>query len=167
MSAFTDPEREFLASARLARIATASPSGLPDVSPVTFGLDGDVIVTGGFDITKTVRYKHLLANPRSTIVIDELVSVDPWTPRGVKVRGAAELVEDDGRWSIRITPDDDGSRVDMRSSSRYFEHDFGSNAARISAFASDLNDAADNAKPEKKIFAPAKQQPQPKGTKRR
>jgi uncharacterized protein (DUF1499 family) len=69
--------------------------------------------------------------------------------------------------SIRIVPDEDGSRVDMRSSSRYFEHDFGSNAARISAFASDLNDAADNAKPEKKILAPAKEHPQPKGTKRR
>ena len=69
--------------------------------------------------------------------------------------------------SIRIVPDEDGSRVDIRSSSRYFEHDFGSNAARIAAFASDLNDAADNAKPEKKILAPAKEHPQPKGTKRR
>jgi len=68
--------------------------------------------------------------------------------------------------SIRIVPDEDGSRVDMRSSSRYFEHDFGSNAARIASFTSDLNDAADNAKPEKKILAPAKE-PQPKGTKRR
>jgi pyridoxamine 5'-phosphate oxidase family protein len=106
MSVFTDLEREFLQSARLARIATASATGLPDVSPVTFGLDGDAIVSGGFDITKTVRFKQLQANPRATIVIDELVSVDPWTPRGVKVRGAAELVEESpGRWSIRITPE--------------------------------------------------------------
>ena len=67
--------------------------------------------------------------------------------------------------SIRVVPDGDGARVDIRSSSRYFEHDFGSNASRIRAFASELSDAADNAKPEKKILEPAK--PQPKGAKRR
>ena len=105
MSVFTEPEIEFLRSQRLARIATASPTGQPDVSPVTFGLDDDCLVSGGFDITKTVRYKHLLANPRATMVIDELVTVDPWQPRGLKVRGAATIEDDgSGRLSIRIRP---------------------------------------------------------------
>ena len=59
--------------------------------------------------------------------------------------------------SIRVTPDGDGSRVDIRSASRYFESDLGSNAARISKLMDDLNTAADSAnlKPVKKPVAPA------------
>jgi len=105
MGVFTDEEREFLESQRLARLATASPSGVPDVSPVTFGLREDTLVSGGMDLTKTIRYRHLLANPRATIVVDELVSTDPWTPRGVKVRGAATVEEHDGGLQIRIVPE--------------------------------------------------------------
>jgi hypothetical protein len=32
------------------------------------------------DLTKTIRYTHLQTNPVATIVVDDLVSVDPWTP---------------------------------------------------------------------------------------
>ena len=105
MSVFTDAEREFLTSAQLGRIATASAKGLPDVSPVTFGLEGDAIVSGGFDITKTVRYGYLQKNPRAVIVIDDLASVDPWSPRGVKVRGSATLEDAAGGKRIRIVPE--------------------------------------------------------------
>ncbi|HXL13839.1 MAG TPA: DUF1499 domain-containing protein [Bradyrhizobium sp.] len=60
--------------------------------------------------------------------------------------------------SIRVTPDGESSRVDIRSSSRYFESDLGSNAARVTKFIEDLNTAADNAalKPVKKPEAPVK-----------
>jgi pyridoxamine 5'-phosphate oxidase family protein len=105
MVVFTDAERTFLVAQRIARLATADLNGTPDVSAVGFRLDGDVIVSGGLDLTKTIRYRHLKANPIATIVIDELVSVDPWTPRGVKARGPVELVErDDGSQVIRIAP---------------------------------------------------------------
>ena len=49
--------------------------------------------------------------------------------------------------AIRIMPDGDGSRVDIRSSSRYFEHDLGSNAARVTKLIDDINTAVDNAEP--------------------
>jgi uncharacterized protein (DUF1499 family) len=49
--------------------------------------------------------------------------------------------------SIRVTPDGEGSRVDIRSSSRYFESDLGSNAARVTKLIEDINNAVDNAKP--------------------
>ena len=52
--------------------------------------------------------------------------------------------------SIRITPDGEESRVDIRSSSRYFESDLGSNAARVSKLIEDINSAVDNAKPAQK-----------------
>jgi pyridoxamine 5'-phosphate oxidase family protein len=105
MGVFTDAEVAFLASQRIARIATASASGQPDVSAVGFSLEGDHIVSGGYDITKTVRYGHLTANPRAVIVIDELVSTSPWTPRGVKVRGPVTLEQHDGSLRIRIQPE--------------------------------------------------------------
>lgn len=58
--------------------------------------------------------------------------------------------------SIRVTPDGDDSRVDIRSSSRYFESDLGSNAARVSKLIDDINTAAEAAalKPVKKTPAP-------------
>jgi hypothetical protein len=46
--------------------------------------------------------------------------------------------------SIRVAADGEDSRVDIRSSSRYFEGDLGSNAARVTKFIDDLNTAADN-----------------------
>jgi len=102
MSIFTELELEYLASQRLARLATASLNGQPDVAVVGFGLEGDAIVSGGLDLTKTVRLRHLRENPRATIVIDELVSVTPWTPRGVKVRGPALVEDHEGALRIRI-----------------------------------------------------------------
>ena len=105
MGVFTDLEVEYLRSQRLARLATASASGLPDVSAVGFDLDGDAIVSGGLDLTKTVRFRHLSENPRATIVIDDLASVNPWSPRGVKVRGSATIEEHEGRQRIRIEPE--------------------------------------------------------------
>ena len=104
MGVFTEAERDYLAGQRLARLATASPDGEPDVSAVGFSVEGDTIVSGGLDITKTVRYRHLRANPRATLVVDDLMSVDPWTPRGIKVRGPASLEDDGERLRIRITP---------------------------------------------------------------
>jgi pyridoxamine 5'-phosphate oxidase family protein len=105
MAVFTDAELDYLATQRLARLATASGAGEPDVSAVGFGIEGDEIVSGGMDITKTVRYRHLLENPRATIVIDDLASIEPWQPRGIKVRGSAVLEDDNGKPRIRICPE--------------------------------------------------------------
>ncbi len=104
MAVFTDAELGYLAGQRLARLATASTSGQPDVSAVGFAVEGDTIVSGGMDITKTVRYRHLRENPQATVVIDDLASVEPWQPRGVKVRGTAAVEVVDGRSQIRVHP---------------------------------------------------------------
>src|ERR687887_553353 len=104
MAVFTDAELAYLSSQRLARLATASKAGQPDVSAVGFSVDGDSLVSGGLDLTKTIRYRHLQENPQATIVIDDLASIDPWRPRGVKIRGEASLEEDGDRLRIRIQP---------------------------------------------------------------
>lgn len=105
IGAFTAAEAAYLRSQPLMRFATASPSGKPDVAPVVFELDGDDIVTSGFDIAKTVRYRNVRENPRATLVIDDLASTDPWSPRGVKVIGSC-TVESHGQGErFRIHPE--------------------------------------------------------------
>lgn len=105
MSVFTPAELAYLESQHLMRFATASSSGRPDVAPVVFDVDGDDIVTAGFDITHTVRFRNIEENPRATVVIDDLASTDPWSPRGIKVIGSASIEEQDGAPRFRITPD--------------------------------------------------------------
>ena len=68
-------------------------------------VDDDDILTSGFDITRTVRYRNIESNPRATLVIDDLASVDPWSPRGVKIIGAAAIEQTRRGPRFRITPD--------------------------------------------------------------
>ena len=105
MSAFTPAERAYLGSQPLMRFASASLAGRPDVAPVVFQVDGDDIVTGGFDIAHTVRFRNIQSNPRVSVVVDDLASVDPWSPRGIKVIGRAVIEENSGSPRFRITPD--------------------------------------------------------------
>lgn len=104
MSAFTPAELDYLASQPLMRFATASPDGRPDVAPVVFEVEGDDIVTAGFDITHTVRYRNIQANPLATLVIDDLATVDPWSPRGIKIIGSAAIEDVEGSPRFRISP---------------------------------------------------------------
>jgi len=123
----------------------------PDIETVEL----DVPAQRAFDITKRLVAK------RKWLVIDER---DPQPPRRLgrieavartPIMGFREDV------SIRVTPDGDGSRVDIRSASRYFESDLGSNAARVAKLIDEINTAADSAdlKPVKKPAAPVKATP--------
>ena len=58
--------------------------------------------------------------------------------------------------SIRIKADGEDSRVDIRSASRYFDSDLGSNAARVTKLIEDINSVADTKPATKKPAAPAK-----------
>ncbi len=40
----------------------------------------------------------------ATVVVDDLASVDPWSPRGIKVRGRATIEADSEGERFRITP---------------------------------------------------------------
>lgn len=104
MSAFTEAEVAYLNSQPLMRFASASSSGKPDVAPVIFELDGDDILTAGFNVTKTARYRNITSNPQATLVIDDLATIDPWSPRGVKVIGTATIEDVDGSPRFRIHP---------------------------------------------------------------
>ncbi len=102
---FTLEEIAYIQSQPLARLATVSPAGQPDVSPVGFRFDGSRFYITGADITRTFKYKNVKAgNPRVSLVIDDLATVNPWKPRSVKIHGTAEIGEANGRAILIITP---------------------------------------------------------------
>jgi pyridoxamine 5'-phosphate oxidase family protein len=114
MSPFTEKEIDYLRGQRLGRLATVGRDGSPHVVPVGFRLapDNDAIEVGGHGIRGSKKWRDLAANPRAALVIDDLERTDPWTPRGIEVRGRAELHEEGGErfgsgWDpgwIRIQP---------------------------------------------------------------
>ena len=109
---FSEAEVNYLKTQRLARIATASPRGTPEVSPVGFEFDGKHFCVGSHSrevFPKMRRYKNITSGKaRVSVIIDDLASVNPWRPRGIKVSGKAEVIEHkgifgDGRY-FRIKP---------------------------------------------------------------
>ena len=104
MSVFTEAEQHYLSTQPIMRFASASLSGKPDLAPVVFEVDGDTIVTGGFDIAHTVRYRNISVNPAVTVVIDDLASVDPWSPRGIKIIGTAVIAASNDAPKFVISP---------------------------------------------------------------
>ncbi len=106
---FSEEEIAYLRSQRLARIATVSPDGQPDVAPVGFEFDGIHVYVGGMDPARTRKFRNVQAgSTKVAIVVDDLVSVSPWTPRSLRIYGSAELLERDGQFGpgryMRITP---------------------------------------------------------------
>ncbi|HEY7833581.1 MAG TPA: PPOX class F420-dependent oxidoreductase [Ktedonobacterales bacterium] len=98
MSRFTPAETAYLQSQRLARIATVGPDGQPHVVPLAFRYnpDTDTIDVGGHDFAQRKKYRDVRHNPRVAIVVDDLASVAPWRPRGIEVRGEAEVLATGG-----------------------------------------------------------------------
>lgn len=109
---YSEPEVQYLKLQRLARIATASRQGKPDVSPVAFEFDGTRFFVGSHSqeiFLSTKKYKNVRdGNKQVALVIDDLESVQPWKPRGMKVSGTAEIVDHNGMFGpgkyLEITP---------------------------------------------------------------
>jgi pyridoxamine 5'-phosphate oxidase family protein len=102
---FSEEEVAYIRSQRLARVATVAADGQPDVVPVGFDFDGAHFYIGGFDPANTRRTHNIQAgNDKVALVIDDVASVDPWSPRFLRVYGTAELVERDSQLVIKVTP---------------------------------------------------------------
>ncbi|MGD9532439.1 MAG: PPOX class F420-dependent oxidoreductase [Candidatus Nitrosocosmicus sp.] len=100
---FTEKEIDYIKSQRLARIATScsfSPSDVascqPDVVPVGFDFDGQYFYVGGINLLKSTKYKNILINTKVALVIDDLKSIQPWNPRGIRIYGIADTVDRQG-----------------------------------------------------------------------
>ena len=101
-SIFTQKEIEYLKTQRLARIATAAASGQeegpvqPDVVPVGFDFDGEYLYVGGMNLLKSTKYRNVMKNNKVAIVVDDLKTIDPWDPRGIRIYGIADIVTRQG-----------------------------------------------------------------------
>jgi len=106
---FTENEIAYIQSQRLARLATDNGDGQPDAVPVGFEFDGTIFFVGGRYLPSTRKFKNVQAGrTKIALVIDDLISVDPWRPRSIRIYGTAESVEREGRFGpgsyLKITP---------------------------------------------------------------
>jgi uncharacterized protein (DUF1499 family) len=118
----------------------------PDIEPVELELPVD----------RAYAITLQLVNKRKWLVIDERAPTPPRRIGRIEAVARTPIMGFREDVSIRVVPDGEDSRIDIRSSSRYFESDLGSNAARITKLIDDLNTAAENAaqKPVKKAAPP-------------
>jgi pyridoxamine 5'-phosphate oxidase family protein len=122
---FTEEEIRYLRSQPLARLATVAVDGQPDASVVGYEFDGFCFYIGGIDPGPTRKFRNVRAgNQKVALIVDDLASADPWTPRFLRVYGTAELVERTGRFGpatyMRITP---GISWSWNLDGRPFSHD--------------------------------------------
>jgi uncharacterized protein (DUF1499 family) len=105
----------------------------PDIEPIELEISVD----------RAYAIALQLVNKRKWLVIDERAPQPPRRIGRIEAVARSPIMGFREDISIRVVPDGDDSRVDIRSASRYFESDLGSNAARVTKFIEDLNTAAD------------------------
>jgi uncharacterized protein (DUF1499 family) len=105
----------------------------PDIEPVELEIPVD----------RAYALSLQLVTKRKWLVIDERAPQPPRRIGRIEAVARSPIMGFREDVSIRIVPDGEDSRVDIRSASRYFDSDLGSNAARVSKFIDDLNTAAD------------------------
>lgn len=90
---FTEEEIAYLRSQPLARVATLGADGQPDVVPLAFEFDGTHFWVGGLapSVARTRKFRNVEAgNEKVALVVDDLVSFDPFIARSIRVYGIAE-----------------------------------------------------------------------------
>jgi|ERR1022692_1026184 PPOX class probable F420-dependent enzyme len=89
--------RQRLGAARVARLATVTPSGLPHLVPVTFAADADhiyIVVDDKPKLSRDLqRLRNLRINPRAAVLADHYA--DDWSALWwVRADGVASLIDD-------------------------------------------------------------------------
>ncbi|WP_127502002.1 PPOX class F420-dependent oxidoreductase [Actinoplanes solisilvae] len=90
---FTAEEVAYLRSQPIARLATVGAEEQPDVVPVAFEFDGSYFWVGGSGRTVlgTRKFRNVRAgHVRVALVVDDLVSFDPFVVRSIRVYGTAD-----------------------------------------------------------------------------
>jgi uncharacterized protein (DUF1499 family) len=118
----------------------------PDIEPVELEIPAE----------RAYQIARQLVNKRKWLVIDDRAPQPPRLPGRIEAVARTPIMGFREDVSIRIVADGEDSRVDIRSSSRYFESDLGSNAARVQKLIDDINNAADI-----EASKPARKAPQP------
>jgi pyridoxamine 5'-phosphate oxidase family protein len=110
---FNEAELDYLKSQPVARIATATTKGRPNVATVGFEFDGKYFYVGSIQqeiLHKSPKYRNIKSgNKQVALTIDDIVSVEPWSVRGIRVNGVADIVVREGEFGagdyVRIKPE--------------------------------------------------------------
>jgi len=99
MAELSAAQINYLASQRLGRLATAGRDHKPHVVPTSFRCNPELgtIDIGGHHVATTKKYRDVQATGWAAIVVDDLVSTDPWRPRMLEIRGRAEAIPTGGK----------------------------------------------------------------------
>jgi pyridoxamine 5'-phosphate oxidase family protein len=91
---FTEAELQYLTEQRVARLATAGPDGTLQNNPVGFGVNTRLgtIDIGGYNLARSRKFRNVADNGRAALVVDDVVSTDPWRVRFLDLRGRAEAL---------------------------------------------------------------------------
>jgi len=100
----TDAELTFIKEQRIGRLATASPSGAPDVAPclAIYRRSLGVFLMGGQGLERTLRYNNARRNPQASLVFDA-IRWDPYELQGVKIGGSIEVHVADDEINLGMT----------------------------------------------------------------
>jgi len=98
MTNLTPEQTEYLVSQLLGRLATAGADRKPHLVPTSFRYNPDLgtIDVGGHRMEDTKKYRDVQSNGWAAIVIDDMLSIDPWRPRMLEIRGRAEAIASGG-----------------------------------------------------------------------
>lgn len=102
MKAFSVGEIEYLEAQPIGRLATASTTGRPHVIPTGYSLNADegVLELGALALEehgqKRLYRRYIEVNDMVAFAVDDMVSLEPWSPRGISIRGRAEIHTEGG-----------------------------------------------------------------------
>lgn len=109
---FTAKEIAYLNGQRMGRLATVTAGNRAHAVPTGFRISDDrtAIEVGGhgLSVRRPLYLRNIEANPWVAYVVDDLGSTNPWTPRGVTVRGRAEIRAEGGE---RLGPGFDSTLI--------------------------------------------------------
>ena len=109
-----------------AKVAEQQRQAYPDVVPLTIGLAPDVAFARALDTAQRMGW--------TVVALDKAAGRIEASQRSRWMGFTDDII-------VRVTPASSGSRIDLRSSSRYGRSDFGVNAARISDYLTALRAA--------------------------
>jgi pyridoxamine 5'-phosphate oxidase family protein len=94
MAELTAAQIDYLADQHLGRLATAGADHKPHVVPTSFRYNAELgtIDVGGLHVDTTKKYRDVQQSGWAAIVIDDLMSINPWQPRMLEIRGRAEAI---------------------------------------------------------------------------
>lgn len=101
MSAFTEQEIAYLRERRLGRLATVGADGMPHLTAIGFyaynpALD-TIDIGGGRGYTAaSKKYRDAKATGKAAFIVDDVRTERGWQPRGIEIRGRAEVQEAGG-----------------------------------------------------------------------